>query len=315
MKLRIFFKNTAKNQETKMSETDIIEDINCMSLVPDEIVVKIFSYVPIQDLGCVTQVSKRFHQLSQNESLWVKFNASEKTLPIQFLGFILHRGTKFLSLLGTNLDGDGSRLFPKQNKLKYLNLFNCTAKSERHLVELILSCQSLEKLSIGGQQISKFIRPLIQQNSKTLKVLDISAAKFITHNVVEQLSNCSKLQEINISGTRLPRETINFLCKNLPESLLKISLGYLKVTDENVQDLVNRCAKMVEIDLHGTEVTDKGALAMINSDWCQSMVKLGLPTHDIAFGTVLKLESMKKLQYLWWYGKHRFTFEGSLVQN
>lgn len=313
--MRIFFKHTAKNQETKMSETDIIEDINCMSLVPDEIVVKIFSYVPIQDLGCVTQVSRRFHQLSQNESLWVKFNASEKTLPVQFLGYILHRGTKFLSLFQTNLDGDDPHIFPKQNKLKYLNLFNCSAKTEKHLIQLIFSCQSLEKLSIGGKQISKFIRPLLQQNSKTLKVLDISAAKFVTQNVVEQLvRSCLKLQEINISGTRLPRETINFLCKNLPESLLKISLGYLKVTDENLQDLVNRCAKMVEIDLHGTEVTDKGVLSMINSDWCQSMVKLGLPTHDIAFGTVLKLESMKKLQYLWWYGKHRFTFEGSLVQ-
>ena len=119
-----------------MSETDIIEDINCMSLVPDEIVVKIFSYVPIQWLlGCVTQVSKRFHQLSQNESLWVKFNASEKTLPVQFLGYILQRGTKYLSLFETNLDGDDPHLFPKQNKLKYLNLFNCTAKTEKHLIQ------------------------------------------------------------------------------------------------------------------------------------------------------------------------------------
>ena len=74
--------------------------------------------------------------------------------------------------------------------------------------------------------------------------------------VLEQIvSSCLKLQEINLTGTKISRETITFLCKNLPQSLLKLGLSYLKVTDENMQDLVQRCDKMVEIDLHGTEIT------------------------------------------------------------
>ena len=194
----------------------------------------------------------------------MKFNVSEKIIPAEFIGHILSRGTKFLSLLETNLEGQGSRLFPKQNKLKYLNLFNCSSSNERILQELIFSCHSLEKLSIGGRQISKYIKTLIQQNRLTLKVLDISAAKFITHHVIQQIvSSCLKLEEINLSGTRIPQETVTFLCQNLPENLLKISLGYLKVTDENVQDLVNRCCKMMEIDLHGTDITNEAVTAMI----------------------------------------------------
>ena len=77
------------------------------------------------------------------------------------------------------------------------------------------------------------------QNQKTLKVLDISAAKFITHHVVEQIvSNCGKLQEINLTGTKIARETIAFICKNVTKDLRKIGLSYLKVTDENIEDLV-----------------------------------------------------------------------------
>ena len=75
--------------------------------------------------------------------------------------------------------------------------------------------------------------------------------------------SCLTLEEINLSGTRIPQETVSFLCKNLPENLLKISLGYLKVTDENIQDLVNRCCKMMEIDLHGTDITNEAVTAMI----------------------------------------------------
>ena len=95
-------------------------------------------------------------------------------------------------------------------------------------------------------------------------MLDISAAKFITHHVIQQIvSSCLTLEEINLSGTRIPQETVSFLCKNLSENLLKISLGYLKVTDENIQDMVNRCCKMMEIDLHGTDITNEAVTAMI----------------------------------------------------
>ena len=74
--------------------------------------------------------------------------------------------------------------------------------------------------------------------------------------LTEQIvSSCLKLQEINLTGTKISRETITFLCKNLPQTLLKLGLSYLKVTDENMQDLMQRCDKMVEIDLHGTEIT------------------------------------------------------------
>ena len=45
--------------------------------------------------------------------------------------------------------------------------------------------------------------------------------------------------------------------------------------------------------------------------WRDSLVKLSLPTHNIDFDKILQLGSMTKLQCLWWYGKHRWTFEGS----
>lgn len=53
-------------------------------------------------------------------------------------------------------------------------------------------------------------------------------------------------------------------------------------------------------------------MVIVKSGWCESMVKMSLPTHNIEFDTILELGSMTKLQNLWWYGKHRYTFdEGS----
>ena len=74
----------------------IIPELNFIDNIPDEIVIKIFSLLPIQDLVSAALACRRFHQLSLNEKLWVKFNASEKDLPVQFIARILHRGAKFL---------------------------------------------------------------------------------------------------------------------------------------------------------------------------------------------------------------------------
>ena len=46
---------------------DYIPELNFIDNVPDEIIIKVFSYLPIQDLGSAALVSHRFHHLSLNE--------------------------------------------------------------------------------------------------------------------------------------------------------------------------------------------------------------------------------------------------------
>ena len=43
-----------------------------MDKMPDEILMKIFSYLEVQDLGRCAMVSKRFHEMAYERRLWHK---------------------------------------------------------------------------------------------------------------------------------------------------------------------------------------------------------------------------------------------------
>ena len=67
-----------------------------IALLPDEVILKIFAYLDIIDLIYCGQVSKRFREISQDETLQ-KLNLDEREVPNNFLKLLISRGLKYLS--------------------------------------------------------------------------------------------------------------------------------------------------------------------------------------------------------------------------
>ena len=84
------------------------------NVLPDEIILEIFTYLSIKDLAKCAKVSKRFRSISYSESLWCKINACMKIIPVRFLSHILSNGCQYLNLQWALIDGP-------QGNLPYLN--------------------------------------------------------------------------------------------------------------------------------------------------------------------------------------------------
>ena len=118
-----------------------------IELLPNEILVKIFSYFNVKVLLKCGQVNKKFRQISHDNSFWKCVNLYRQRVSFQFVAHILQLGTEYLNLQEVILLGDGHADIPQKNSLKYLNL--AFGKIEDNfLVRLLRSSVSLEKISL-----------------------------------------------------------------------------------------------------------------------------------------------------------------------
>ena len=69
-----------------------------LETLPNEILLKVFSYLEIEGIVQCSQVSKRIRAISCEEILWHKINLYKNLVTINFLSMILNRGCKYLSL-------------------------------------------------------------------------------------------------------------------------------------------------------------------------------------------------------------------------
>ena len=115
--------------------------------LPNEFILKIFSYLDIKDLCQCLAVNKRIRAIASDESLWEKVHISAE-IPASILKKIVDKGCKYLSLFNSIVIKDDVT-FEKNFKLKYLNLDTIAEGTEENfdiLPNLAASCHSLEKL-------------------------------------------------------------------------------------------------------------------------------------------------------------------------
>ena len=66
--------------------------------LPDEDILKIFSFLDIKDILKCGQVSKRLWLISKDESLWLKLNLFQRTVPSEFIQKASENGCKYLNV-------------------------------------------------------------------------------------------------------------------------------------------------------------------------------------------------------------------------
>ena len=305
-----------------------------IELLPNEILMNIFSNLSIKELLKCAQVSKKFRQISHDGSFWKCVNLYNQRVSCQFVAQLLHLGTEYLNLLGTTVLNDGDAVIPRKNNLKYLNL-SVSSMEDKFLVRLLRSSVSLEKLSLAGVEKMKggSNRPLkrirydeetaklrtswyvecLLPNARMLTTLDLSHVtgiifcKLNSETMEEILLNCVELKEANFWGQIIDAE---FFANNLTPKIEKLNISSNADFDgKQIVQLVKRCNNMTELDLAGCDVDVdfdnledgfedfQNCLIAISENLSQSLVKLRLPNHSILCHEFLK--SLPKLQNLW----------------
>ena len=84
--------------------------------LPDELTLKILSYLEVKDLISCGQVSKRTRNISRDSSLWVTVNLEKKIVKAELLEMILIRGCKNLNISDSTIIGSMSAKIESQFK-------------------------------------------------------------------------------------------------------------------------------------------------------------------------------------------------------
>jgi hypothetical protein len=91
--------------------------------LPDELVLKVFSYTETADILKCGKVSKRIRTISNDNSLFQTVNFSGKYVKTDLLASVLNKGCKSLNLTDSSIWGNLSSI--QESKLRKLDLSNC----------------------------------------------------------------------------------------------------------------------------------------------------------------------------------------------
>ena len=298
--------------------------------LPDEVLLKIFTYLNIEDLAQCAQVSKRSRNICKDESLWERINLKKnigrtniensfqkyQKIPTSFINYILDNGCKYLNICQSELV-DGLNL-PKTSQLKYLAFARIYgARINQALEEITSTTFCLEHFSIAiltpqihFQSTDIVIRNVCWNNFKTLTVLNLQISN-LTFESVRSIVLCSELKEL---GFAYPNDhetlyhTLTYLVQNISPEIKKISFeGKKNFKNEHVQMLLSRCKKLEELSLRNTSITLIPVTAI--SENCLNLVKLDLSCNGLSDNGLHDFEkeqellrSLPKLKLLKFYG-------------
>ena len=323
------FRNICQDYQESIMESEAYLGWSLNDL-PDEVILKVFTFSKTKDLIRCGQVSIRFRNICQDAELWEKINLCCKKIPAAFIQKVLDNDCRYLSLANSRVKGTldlAKEIYP----VKYLDLSNCDASNDTVLEELVGSCYSLQKLSLSKLTLglhSNMVQNIVQ-NGFTLKVLNLCSMKQYVRDMAPEeedlsnpysyytksdfadrkglvsplsfesihliVTNCPVLTELNLRDTYLSDKSRTFLVNNLTENIEKLDLNYLNMKDRHVITLVNRCKKLTCLNLMGTSITNNSVTSIIENLF-GTLIKLGLSNIDM--DKLLELRFMKRLSHV-----------------
>ena len=193
-------------------------ELECLPM-PNEILVKIFGYLNIEEISCCAQVSHQFNTISKDFSLWQswrKLCMDDMKVPTDFLTYIIQRGITGISLLKCEILPPRVKLTELKPHLKTLSLDG--VKGDKTLLNEIITSHPMEEVhfrecmseydpienTYSEFDISQFIRVLPQIGSqlRSLNLQNGLLGKFCDLISISSIVNtCLSLEELNLSGT------------------------------------------------------------------------------------------------------------------
>lgn len=299
-------------------EASTIEDL------PDEVLLKIFSFLPMKSLFQLMAVNKKFRSVANDESLWKKVHlmghSNTDRFPPEFLNKLIEKGCQYLAFDCCRVERREVK-FEKNFTLKYLSFDVCQEIPNEEFdifPEFAASCHGLEKFyakrddNVDNDRKSyaiidsRFFKCIIQ-SSDTLQVLNLSAVQLDFDSVQHIVTLCQELRELKVSGDWfiaqgqvlcLCQDSVDFLCNNLTTKIEKLDItGQPNFGDEQLEVLVKRCNRLTEFKFYGGEVTEK-SVDVIVENLSQTLTKLWSWSEELKSPALRKLTAMPHLKVL-----------------
>ncbi|NXJ99145.1 SKP2 protein, partial [Corythaixoides concolor] len=249
-----------KRQKMKEKETDFIimrrprlfgesESGVSWDALPDELLLAIFAYLPLNDLLKVSQVCKRWRCLSFDESLWHTLDLTGRNLLPGVIGQLLPAGVTVFRCPRSCI---GNPLFKTSNPLRvqHMDLSNCTV-SVADLQSILCLCERLQNLSLEGLVLSDDIIKSIAKNPGLMRLNLCGCSGFSAEALELMLSSCSVLEELNLSWCNFTATHVKAAVNHVTSKVTHLNLsGYrqnLQIAD--VKALVGRCPFLIHLDL------------------------------------------------------------------
>uniref|UniRef100_A0A0N4ZCZ7 F-box domain-containing protein n=1 Tax=Parastrongyloides trichosuri TaxID=131310 RepID=A0A0N4ZCZ7_PARTI len=184
------------------------EEENINDILPNEVLLRVFSYLDMKSLCQGAQVCKLWNNLAMNGANWmvVNFFDYQRDIKPSVVENISRRSGYYL---------------------RKLSLRGCQNIQDGALRIFAVNCRNIEVLSLSNcKRITDLTCEYLGKYCKNLKVLDFENCLDITDNgVIAIVNNCTMLEEINFNWNKnIQDKGITYLlsrCKNLKKLFLK----------------------------------------------------------------------------------------------
>lgn len=266
------YTNTMKGPGTQVSP---VRDF--FNRLPDELLISVLKWVPKCTLAKCARVSKRWHKVTQDESLWRRLDLGVVTVPAGVIGQVLSRGCAVLRLAQATVlhpvfesSVTSRATFPSTSlqtaRLQYLDL-SITSISGPCLELLLSHCAMLRNLSLENAELNDIICSAISDNPN-LSVLHLGGVKGLKEKgICRILQKCKKLTELNLGWTELPASALEKVSGLMSPSLRRLCLSGHRdtLTDSHIQSLVESCPYLRELDVSdSSQLTPATLNAMVD---------------------------------------------------
>uniref|UniRef100_A0A3P8WQA0 S-phase kinase-associated protein 2 n=1 Tax=Cynoglossus semilaevis TaxID=244447 RepID=A0A3P8WQA0_CYNSE len=210
--------------------------------LPDELLLKIFFYLPLQDLLGISRVCKRWHRLMFDESLWHSVDLEGMTQADAALRHVLKTKVTRLRCPRSYVE--------EPLQMAELDLSSSIIPTSV-LESIICGCRQLRCLSLEGLQLSDLIIKSVAQNTHLLQLNLSGCSGFSDAALTDMLQSCSSLEQLNLSWCEFSSSHIRGVTENLSSAVTHLNLsGYREtLTLEDVKMLVDRCPHIQTLDL------------------------------------------------------------------
>ena len=317
---------TSKIETPEKFETSEIEQL------PNEILLKILTYLDVINILKSGQICKRIREITRNTALWQKTILFKKIVSFEFVKFVLDSGCKYLSLRYSKFRDWGDSELTKNYQLKHLDLTECVTNRisdgpfidlgeiDVNIRKLLNSCNSLQKLALPTIKANKYnpdatlniFKEVFLKNGKTLQVLhmgyQIWSSRLRSEMAFLIVKNLKELREIQLL---LPNDAstgdIDFFVNNLTPKIEKFCLEDSTLDrrrfegggfeDKHLQVLLNRCNNIKELDLSRTSITDNSVPKMVKY-LKNTLEKLDISNTGISVDKLIEFRAMSRLSVL-----------------
>ena len=282
--------------------------------MPEEIILKIFTFLDIREILKCGQVSQRIRAISNDESLWLKLNFYEGHVPYGLLEKAVENGCKYLGLASACLYDGGNSNMPlnlKYLEMSYLRSNNPYNSHEAH-EGLLKNCHSLQKLAMKNLVLDLEAIKNIVKNGETLEVLNLEDIHLSilypdpnrAKSIEKLFKRCVELIELNFSTKGFyESELFTAIAYNLTPKIMKVDLSHNQnLKDGHVETLIKRCNKITELKFSFTSITNK-SMDSIVTHLHSSLEKLDVFYTEIDSTALLQLRSVGTLKVLYCFYK------------